>query len=172
MAVKGPMLENEDGQSVIEFLLFLPLMVLMVFTTLRVNTAIQMSIVNQKYARAQTLILANHAAYYPRAQLRNEDGNFFGAKNVDQMVLGVSDNKATEGYEPEASIVEITRKGKAFGNNDDQTEDHKERGKIRIRNSVTLCTQFNPARADIVSDANDLRSLYQSGGFRFCRGGK
>ena len=161
---------DQRGQSVVEFLIFLPILVLFVVTTIQVNTAIQIAIVNQKYSRAQTFVLAANSAVYPDLQRRYGPGNFFGDKEIDQMNLGISDNKAVPGYFPTATVVRVSRRGKPTGNNEEQKEDHTQRGLVRIRNNVTLCTQFNPEAPEDINDPVDLRATLASGGFRYCRG--
>jgi len=50
-----PDLSSERGQSVLEFVFMLPILLGLIVIMVRSNTVIQMSIVNQKYARAQAL---------------------------------------------------------------------------------------------------------------------
>jgi len=54
-------IENNKGQSLFEFILLLP--VLLGFSTIliRINTAIQISIVNQQFTRDQLGILINNS---------------------------------------------------------------------------------------------------------------
>lgn len=153
---------EQSGQSILEFVLLLPLMVAVTFILLRVNTAIQMSIVNQQYSRAQALFLTYNNPVYPSLRFRAAPGNRMTEINVDQMVLGVSDNKATAGYEPLASTQSIVRPGQSIGNDEPGNEQAAERGKIRIRNSVALCTQFNPSSGQIdeATRFSYCRSLY------------
>jgi hypothetical protein len=54
--------DGEAGQSLLEFLLMFPMLLALVIVLIRVNTAIQISIVNQQYARAQTFVLTSNAA--------------------------------------------------------------------------------------------------------------
>lgn len=131
---------DERGQSVLEFVLLLPLLLGLAALMLRMNQAIQVSIVNQKYARQQTLFLTmnnrEYPALYQRVPLLAEQG-------FNQMYLGVSDNAAPEtgAYEPEATTARVSRKP---GVGSDATqEEPDERGKVRIRTSVALCTQPN-----------------------------
>ena len=50
----------------LEFLVMLPLMVGLAMLMIRVNTVIQMGIVNQQYARAQALFVAGNGSEYPQ----------------------------------------------------------------------------------------------------------
>lgn len=128
---------QEDGQSVVEFLVLLPVLVGMAAFLIKVQTAIQVSIVNQQYARAQALFLTYNSPVYPELRLRSKFPD-------DQMMyLGVSDNVAprdSEGdYIPEASTQKLVRPGQSLGNNEDKREDVNQRGQIRIRTTVSLC---------------------------------
>jgi hypothetical protein len=130
--------KNEEGQSVLEFLLMLPMMVALVVILVRINTVIQISIVNQQYSRAQALSLSYNSSVYPLLRLRNPE---LTDKGYNQMILGVSSNKAERGYHPEAATHYIARK-KGEPSGEDKKEP-KTRALVRVRNSVTLCTQPN-----------------------------
>lgn len=164
---------DESGQSLIEFLLFIPILLAITGFTLRVNAAIQSSIVDQKYARAQTFTLTSNSAYYPRNEVRNSTKNTFGRISADQMVLGVSSNIATEGYNPKATTISIVSEGKPYGNDDPGTIEHRQRGRVRIRNTVTLCTQYNPNlvadNGSSYPDAAELSKEFKKQNFNYCR---
>ena len=138
-------LKNDtSGQAMVEFLLLLPAVVILIVVMVRVNTAIQVSIVNQQYARAQALWLAFNSSVYP--ELRHRVKNFqSGNKMSNQMVIGVSQNsfpeEGDEVYQPEATIQNVSRL-KTGGSDDPQTEPDA-RSKVRIRTTVSLCTQPN-----------------------------
>ena len=84
---------GESGQSILEFLLMLPMLVGLVLILVRINTAIQVSIVNQQYARSHALWLNFNSAVYPQLALRE---GHLTANNDNQMVIGVSDNTAPQ----------------------------------------------------------------------------
>lgn len=131
--------ENEEGQSLLEFLLTLPMLVALVVILVRVNTAIQISIVNQQYGRAQALALTGYAPEFPRMGLRQED---LVRKKYSQMVIGVSDNAPPQrggAFAPKAASQNVARKKIAEG---DDAEGNL-RGLVRIRDTVTICTQAN-----------------------------
>ncbi|MEO7164620.1 MAG: hypothetical protein ABI041_16990, partial [Bdellovibrionia bacterium] len=71
----------------------------------------------------------------PRIRLINQRDN--------QMVLGVSDNvdAGSEDYAPKATQQMIVRKRSLAPPNAPQDESATKMGWVRIRNSVTLCTQ-------------------------------
>jgi hypothetical protein len=136
----GQGLGDDRGQSVLEFLLMLPMMVGLVVILVKVNTTIQISIVDQQYSRAQALWLTFSSPVYPLLRIREGQ---LTKKKYNQMVLGVSDNAAPAGnepYEPLASTHYIARKK---GEADNGDKEAKERALVRVRNTVTLCTQPN-----------------------------
>src|SRR5690606_10882360 len=77
---------DESGQSVLELLFMLPILVGMAVLLIRINMAIQVSINNQKYARAQTLYLTFNNSVYPVRDL-------FGgaAPPFNRMEVGISE---------------------------------------------------------------------------------
>ncbi len=136
---------NERGQSILEFVFLLPIMIGIVVIMIKVNSAIQMSIVNQQYARAQALFLTYNSATYPELRFRADEGTMED-KGYSQMIIGVSDNLATGGsdYSPRASTQNVLRTAdQPVGNDDPRFEASRLRGVVRIRNTVTLCTQTN-----------------------------
>lgn len=167
---KGEALSSDQsGQSVIEFLLMLPLLVGMTLLLIKVNTAIQMSIVNQKYARAQALFIAFNSPVFPR---RGSIASNFVEKNTNQMVVGVSENSFTAeaieaaggDQQPEASTFNIAPR-KVAGGSDAPGEEPAKRKNIRIRNTVSLCTQVN-----VLGDGVPIeRALGEQTKWEFCR---
>ncbi|MGK5082901.1 hypothetical protein WDW37_06320 [Bdellovibrionota bacterium FG-1] len=132
-------LADDQGQSVLEFLLMLPMMVGLVVILVKINTTIQISINNQQYARAQALWLTFNSPVYPAHDLKE---GHLTAKQYNQMVIGVSENQATAGeYNPKAATYLIARKkGSPAG---EEKAEPRERTLVRIRDTVTLCTQSN-----------------------------
>lgn len=133
----------------LEFLLMLPVMMGLVILMIRVNSAIQVSIVDQQYARAQVHFLTFGSPVFPQISQRvpNLDG-----KGYNQMVMGVSDNlTSTSGaaYVPEATTQNIARNRKvaAMGDDTPQTEPNPDQGGlrafVRVRNTVSLCSQIS-----------------------------
>jgi len=161
--------KSEDGQSVIEFLLMLPLLVGITVLLVRVNMAIQVSIVNQKYARAQTLFLAFNSPYFP--EIRQREGG------VNQITMGVSgevvpdDVSAYEG--PLATQMLITRTRQLAGATAPPQNEPAQTGVVRVRNTVTMCSQSNLIDAgNGLQKANELtiRQGVNPRGFAYCRG--
>lgn len=183
MAAESTLLQNEEGQSVLEFVLMLPVLLGLTAVVYRVNAAIQMSIVNQQYSRAQALFLAFNSPVYPELRFRMD----LQRKGYNQMVLGVSDNPAPKNedqYNPEATVWDIAPRTPG-GSNEPQAEPDL-RTKVRIRNTVHLCTQsdvvgagsqFKPiqaltgdGRAPIATGENALVATVGNVNFLYCRG--
>lgn len=168
-----------DGQSMIEFLLVLPVLIGLVGLLTRAMSAVQMSIVSQKYARAQTLYLAANSPVYPALRHRQGANDAFTSASTmaNEMVLGVEE-KVGEDEEARAPIVQqqaIARPGRDNRAND-EGEDPRRRSRIRIYNTVTLCTQNNvvlagsqPAPSGEFTGIPD-GALSENSRFDFCRG--
>jgi hypothetical protein len=134
---------NDEGQSVIEFIFMLPMLIGMSALLVNINTAIQIGIVNQQYARAQALNLTYSSPFYPA--LFHSDGSagprvLLIDEGANQMVLGVSDNFSSGNYTPIATQQLVVRKPSLAPSNAPQDESATLIGRVRIRNSVTLCT--------------------------------
>jgi hypothetical protein len=134
--------DDEQGQSLLEFLFMLPMMIGLIVLMTRVNTAIQASIVDQQYARAQTTWLTFNSPVYPNLRLQASELN---GKNYNQMMIGVSDNLiGGSELHPEAQTTFIPRKRSlASRASDDPQVEPESRANVRIRNTVSLCTQPN-----------------------------
>ncbi len=133
---------DDSGQSVLEFLLILPLVMTVVMLMIRVNTAIQMSVVDQKYARAQVLFLAGNSPEYP---LRASVVQNLASDGMNQLVVGVSEDRPNESSGGEfgdtaASTYYIGRRPGGMGEDPDTGDSISKRVTIRVRNTVTLCT--------------------------------
>jgi hypothetical protein len=134
--------DDERGQSLLEFLLMLPLLLGLIVLMTRVNTAIQASIVDQQYARMQTLWLTFNSPIYPRIALRQSS---LIPKNYNQMMIGVAQNEIVGTGQPIASTTMIARTPAlaAQGSSAVQVDGPPLRALVRIRNTVSLCTQSN-----------------------------
>lgn len=132
--------EHEEGQSVIEFLIMLPVVVGLAVFMVKVNTVIQMGIVNQQYSRAQALNFSYNSPVYPHLERRPHMIKL----KYDQILMGVKEYRANEegDLRTESSTYKITKTG---GSVENQSESIHERSEIRVRNTVTLCTQMNLA---------------------------
>ena len=134
---------SESGQSILEFLMMLPVLIGLVVMLIRVNTAIQISINNQKFARAQALLLTYNSAIYPEIKLRVPN---LDEKSYNHMLLGVS-NKLVSQQEknpPESPRHKISKaKGGANDCSGEGDGGGGKRATVCVRNTVTLCTQQN-----------------------------
>jgi hypothetical protein len=134
---------GNEGQSVLEFLFMLPAVIGLVIVMTRINQAIQVSIVDQQYARAQATFLTFNHPFFPEITLRQAQ---LVNKNYNQMMIGVADNiTPADGstYNPSATVQNITRKpasqALSLGSSDAQTDDMQARAMVRVRNTVSLC---------------------------------
>lgn len=155
---------NDRGQSLIEFVILIPIFIGLVIILVRSNTTIQMSIVNQKYARAQTLAINYNSAYYPRRSVVNES---LAPDRLTRMDIGVAENAYNEdtpgNVVPEASQFVVSRPGQALIG--DQAGDPNQamgRSKVRVRTNVALCG--SPQRYSRKENTGSVPE------FEFCRG--
>jgi hypothetical protein len=131
---------NEEGQSILELLFILPLMLALAFLLIRVNSAIQEGIVDQQYARGQTLFLSGNGDNYPqRAGIITD----LTQNQFNQINLGVSENPVNIDDEGSALVSASTfpilaNTNAAPQDNEPQVEP-VQRVNVRIRNTVTLC---------------------------------
>lgn len=134
-AVKAKLL-SEKGQSLMELCFLLPAIIFLSILLVKVTVVIQMGIVNQQYARAQAFFLTCNSAIFPMLRLRVPQNTRF-----NQMILGVQDNPAsTDSTNPQASAYKIF--WKELGSDQAQAEP-AQRTKVRVRSTVTMCTQSN-----------------------------
>ena len=147
------LVRGDEAQSVIEFVFMLPMLIGMSTLLVHINTAIQIGIVNQQYARAQTLNLTYSSPFYPA--LFHPDGSAgpryqLMSEHANQMVLGVSDNVSSGDYVPIATQQMVVRKRSLAPPNAPQDELAKTMGWVRVRNTVTLCTDSFTDNANLV----------------------
>ena len=164
-------ISSEEGQSVVEFIFLLPMLLGLTTLLININTAIQMGIVNQQYARQQALVLAYNSPFYPPADSADPQSKSSPRKTLrgaSQMVLGVTDNIDSGGgaYSPIATQQMIVRKPSLAKPNAPGDENASTMGWVRIRNSVTLCTQTYQQ-----GDAVAVKSLGETSSFSdYCAG--
>jgi hypothetical protein len=130
---------NDSGQSVMEFIFTLPLLLGLTALMIRVNTVIQMGIVNQQYARAQALYLAFNSPFFPEIDRRIK----LIEKKQNAFLVGISNETAPDNasdYKPAAPLYSIARSRKqAAKASDASKEEPTLRAKVRVRSTVTLC---------------------------------
>ncbi len=173
---------DENGQSVIEFLIMLPVMIAMVIILVRVNTAVQISIVNQKYARSHTLALAFNSPIYPaRRRSDGSPGLAMGQmveKGYNRMVIGVSENAMSEDdggrYSPKAVTQMVARsQTTSLGAGPDKEEPDR-RSEVRVRTTVSLCSntwviQKNSGWVSYFDYQDQLGPDFSGSSFALCR---
>ena len=170
--------DGESGQSIVEFLLLLPAIVALTVVLFKVNTAIQISIVNQQYARAQALHISYNSPVYPYRGSGNLIQSQFVEKGYNRMVVGISDN-SPEGdedvageYIPEASVHMIARNKLKAGSPGQPKEEPAERGFVRVRTTVALCTPshvISAGKGFVAPTSLTLRDPFDPKAFLFCR---
>jgi hypothetical protein len=139
-APRKSVVAGERGQSLLEFLFLMPLMFGLTALMFKISLAINMSIVNQQYARAQALYLAFNSPEYPE-RVRPGSKTGFDLGQEHRMTLGVSENVAPpagERYDPQPMVATIARAAKGLGRGPAKAEPDK-RTDIRIRDTVALC---------------------------------
>ena len=137
----NPLVQNESGQSVMEFVFMLPLLLGLLVVLIRINSIVQVGIVNQQYARAQALTLAQNSPTYPRRDQVEGALKLVGTGN-NQMILGVAEDLVLEN--PDNTLPFATKgmiaRTKALAGSDSDEKEPAERGYVRVRNTVSLCT--------------------------------
>ena len=159
---------SDSGQSVLEFLLTLPLLVGITILLVRVNTVIQISIVDQQYAREHALFLTFNSPTYPIKRLVQSD---FIPKGTSRMIIGVANNTAPRdggAYFPEATTFRITRDPRTRGDEGAHKEPRL-RSSVRVRNTVELCTQNNLIQIGGAYQPLNAQTLLENTTFNFCK---
>ncbi len=169
---------GENGQSMLEFVFMLPILVGLIVVMVRTNTVIQMSIVNQKYARAQALWLTFNSPYYPRLSFRKPKdacGDFdsndqFIRYGFNRMVIGMADQPVDDtGGKANAVTQSVVRDSSTAGDGPSQSEPI-DRAKVRVRTTVALCTQTNAIVTSQGLCAVTANNIGEKTVFDFCKG--
>lgn len=165
---------GKAGQSLIEFLLLLPFLLAITILVIRANAAIQVSIVNQQYARAQAHFLTFNSPVYPDFGPSGTRQSDMAKAGINAITLGVSD-KAIDGGEegdsqPEATMQMVARSVSKAGPKPEPQQNSEKSGWVRIRNSITLCTGSHSF--DSEGGPVPMRRISEGvrpNSFRFCR---
>lgn len=171
LRITGKRVRDDSGQSVLEFLFLLPMLIGLTVVLIRINSAIQVSIVNQQYARSQTLFLAFNSPVYPQSEYREK---FFVQGQSNRMVIGVSDNVQKEDeaeYVPEATTQNIARNRRLSGGEGPAQSEPVKRGMVRVRSTVALCTPLNVIKEGGGSyvSASPMKETTPPSAFDYCR---
>ncbi len=152
-------MDADEGQSILEVILFLPFLFILVGLLIRMNTGIQMAINNARYARAQLFVLTNNSPEYPRLQLRKSRL----VKNAhDMLVVGVSDplaieEAASDGDMPAIPQIQSIGNKKSRGSN--ERGEVRSRTDVRIRGTAAICTQSNSVTKGTAMDSLQVTAL-------------
>lgn len=180
----------ERGQSLLEFLILLPIFIGIFVLMLKVNAATQISIVNQKYTRSTLLFMTfNHPWLVKRSIPVVGGGTSFGTENAvsaqgyNRLTMGLSEEVNTGGnYVPSATTLLIARNDKVIKgktkDSDEKTEP-TDRAYVRIRNTTTICLPLsfsdkkNPVLSSYTAAPNPFRRLEDGDTFaHICNGPK
>lgn len=133
---------GEEGQSVLEFLYLLPLLVALTMLMIRVNTAIQMDIVNEQWVREMALYISGNGANYPR---RPGIIDQLAPLGYNQLVIGMASTYVSssdgegDGSNGAVDAPVYNIAGSKILGSDAPQEEPDNRSRIRIRSTVTLC---------------------------------
>ena len=169
-------LRSESGQSLIELLFMMPVMIAFPFVLVKVATVIEMSIVDQQHARAHVFFIAHNSPYYPK---RYQQKSMYD-KDTNQVVMGISENNLkSDGdggggtYSPKASTYSIARTPKV-GGSDSSDKEPTERTLVRVRNTFSLCaystTLFDKASGKAMSHGPVSKpgEVKESSAYHYC----
>ena len=140
-------IQNRKGQSLLEVLFVIPILLLFVGLLFKVNMAVQMAINNTQYARSQVFVLTANSPNYPRLGFTYYNTTVFAGNEQDRLVMGVSDPSALSGnnngkIDPIPQTQKIGRSVTTVKGSTDSGE-VKLRNEIRVRNTSAICTQIN-----------------------------
>lgn len=169
---------DEKGQSIIEFIFMMPVLVGLFVLMYRFNSAIQISIVNQRYMRSHMLGINFNSPVYPQRSLISASFANTGAK-TNQFVMGVSedtwfadDGETVEKHSPQVMKQLIARSKNKMGP-DPENEEPERRGNVRIRSTIAMCTQSNVVGGTgklAIRTPAALKEGFQSNAFYYCGG--
>ena len=137
--------KKNNGQSLLEFAILLPIIVLMIQILIETESAISTAIVNQKFARGTLHFLMFNHRNYPEFQFakKNDDGNFKRRYwvGVDDHVAPPGQNGTVKPYAPVRPIGLVKRLPSDAENEPPQSEypDIQERKYLRIRPLTYTC---------------------------------
>jgi hypothetical protein len=149
---------GRSGQSMLEFLLTLPLLLGLTAIVWRVNQAMQISIMNQQHARAQALHLAQNSSIYPRKEMW-KDMLFKSNPPSNQLIAGISSELVADDKAPKTTKQRILASSEGSAGDGANDVDAKKRSTIRVRSTISLCTQSNFIRSGSGTSPNKASAL-------------
>lgn len=168
MVARSTAQKSESGQSLIEFMFMLPLMLGLTVLLVRITTAIQVSIVNQKYSRMQVHALARNSPYYPSQRIRN--GLLDSGTN--RLTVGVSDDSTSgSGFvRPKATEILVARSRALASGGSQDSGSVTSRADVRVRSTVTLCSSTHALSANTINQSHNLVGADANPWGGICRG--
>lgn len=156
--------KSNSGQSILEFAFLIPIFATILFLIIEVETAISMSIVNQKYSRNHMhFLFFNHRQYPQHDFVQKQKGD-----SMRRWWIGVDDNSTynkLNNIVPKAPTQKI---GKIKPSQDEQAGDVDERQNVRIRTMVFTCVPPYGDKLGFFSEQNLSETTFSAGGYRFC----
>lgn len=169
---------DEQGQSIIEFIFMMPVLLGLFTLMYRFNSAIQISIVNQRYQRAHLLSTNFNSPVYPQRTLIHQ--RFASNEHkTNQFIMGVSENtwSTNEDGEESDGVAVVMKQMIARSKNkmgpDPENEEPERRGRVRIRSTIAMCTQSNVVGGTgklAIRTPAALKEGFQSNAFYYCGG--
>jgi len=158
----------------LEFLLLLPFLLGLTILMIRANAAIQISIVNQKYARAQTHFLTFNSPYYPDVGLNGKRKTDMIASGTNAITMGVAEKALEAGEDgdtqPEAPMQMVARSVAKAGEKPAAQQTTESSGWVRVRNTITLCSGSHSfAIEGGFASIKRISEGVTPGSFNFCR---
>ena len=140
---------NKKGQSILEVIFVLPLLLLFVALLYKVNMAVQMAINNAQFSRSQVFTLTANSPNYPRLQFAFYNTATFAGNQQDRLVMGVADPTALSGSNAATGKIDPIPQTQKIGRANTSVKGSTEAGEvnlrteIRVRNTSAICTQLN-----------------------------
>ncbi|MDA9189750.1 hypothetical protein N9O57_02090 [bacterium] len=153
------MIKDEKGQSIFEFLMFVPFLIILFATLVKIQGALNSSINQQKAARGYYFNLLRHNSMLPD---KNEVAGMMtraGIQNYGLSLLGWRDYSAGAG-DDESSVNPVAACFNLIGistNNEsnDECEDPIPQDKTRVKN-IRVYTAFGLCSANYSLNGNDI----------------
>lgn len=153
MLVERQILNEEDGQSLIEFIMLIPIVLAFVWYLVHVSVAINKSIVGQKHARSQLFHkMWNHRSGPVDRDFKSSDRSMFYVGVSGEIAAGDS-VRAVAPFE----VLGLGPNPKKMANANDEPGEpapNVYRQKVRVRSAFGICThrKFNKDGSGTLTD--------------------
>ncbi len=157
------------GQSMVEFALLVPVLILFFQILIQAENAISTAIVNQRYAKATLHFLAfNHRNYMELKYVRSDEGKFMG-----RYWVGVDDKvnfEEPQNIQPSAPIRTIGRQpGSDDGASQAEYPEVQSRQKVRVRVTAFSCLPPHSIKPGfLLSEGNMEEDTFLAGRYPYC----